>query len=446
MQDTNNNNSLKRVLGLPTATLLVINMIIGSGIFFKASGVLEITKGTPGLALLAWVVAGIINLCGGLTVAELSGAIPETGGMVAWLKRVFGEKIGFLAGWTYALVFFPANMAAQANVVSLQICNLLNINTSAQKIIAVSAIVFLFVMNFLGAKTGGMLTNILTVIKLIPVAVILIAALTYDGGSMSNMMPLIPESTSSAGVFTIFGASILSCMFAYDGWQHTGTIAGEMKNPKKHLPIAITVGIIGVCIVYLLINVAYLYVIPAGTLMNSGTPAADVSQALLGAGIGQKLISAGILISVFGTLNGTILISTRIPYAMALNNELPASDKIVKLHPKFKTSPVSFLIIFVIALIMALSGSFNTLADMSMFTLWIFNILSFIAVIKFRKDCPDIERPYKVPLYPVIPIIGIVGGVVVLVSTLFTQTMLAVIGLLLTASGMIVYYYVHRTK
>ena len=165
MQKTRKEHSLKRVLGLPTATFLVVNMIIGSGIFFKTQGVLEITKATPGFALLAWVSAGIINLCGGLTVAELSGAIPETGGMVTWLKRIFGEKIGYLAGWTYAFVFWPAYMSAQANVISLQLSRLFNINSSYQNIIAVSFIVFLFAMNFMGAKAGGIITNILTVAK-----------------------------------------------------------------------------------------------------------------------------------------------------------------------------------------------------------------------------------------------------------------------------------------
>ena len=446
MQKTRKEHSLKRVLGLPTATFLVVNMIIGSGVFFKTQGVLEITKATPGFALLAWVSAGIINLCGGLTVAELSGAIPETGGMVTWLKRIFGEKIGYLAGWTYAFVFWPAYMSAQANVISLQLSKLFNIDSSYQNIIAISFIIFLFVMNFMGAKAGGIITNILTVAKLMPIIVIVIAAFFFKGGSVSNLTPILPVGGSAGGNLTIFGAAILSCMFAYDGWQHAGTIAGEMKNPRKDLPKAITVGIIGVCIVYFIINLAYLYVLPAGILVKTSTPAADVASILLGKGIGAKLITVGILISVFGTLNGSVLISTRIPYIMALHNELPYSKKFTKLHPKFKTSFASFALMFVIGGTMTFLGTFNTLADMAMFSWWIFNVLAFVGVIKFRKDCPDIERPYRVPLYPFVPIVAIIGGIVVLVSALITQTVLALIGLALTGSGMIVYYFVKRNE
>lgn len=439
-----NKNELKKVLGLPTATLLVINMIVGSGIFFKAQGVLQITKGAPGMALAAWVVAGIINLCGGLTVAELSGAIPETGGLVAWLRVVFGDKIGYLAGWTYAFVFWPANMSAQANAFAVQLSNLFGIDTRWIKVIAVAAIVFLFIMNYLGAKTGGIITNIFTVAKLIPIIVIVVAAIFYTDGSMSNLTPFVADKSSVGGTVAIFGSAILSTMFAYDGWQHAGSVAGEMKNPKRDLPKAITFGLLGVCAIYFVINIVYLYVIPAGTLVNSATPASDVAAKLLGVGLGTKMISIGILVSVFGTLNGCIMIATRIPYSMAEAGELPYSDKFKKLHPKYGTSLLSFLVIFVIGVIMAVSGSFNTLADMSMFSMWIFNTLSFVAVIKYRKDHPEVERPYKVPLYPVIPAIAIAGGLVVLVSTLFTQTVLAIIGLVLTGSGMIVYKFAQK--
>jgi len=188
------------------------------------------------------------------------------------------------------------------------------------------------------------------------------------------------------------------------------------------------------------------HVLPAGILVKTSTPAADVASILLGKGIGAKLITVGILISVFGTLNGSVLISTRIPYIMALHNELPYSKKFTKLHPKFKTSFASFALMFVIGGTMTFLGTFNTLADMAMFSWWIFNVLAFVGVIKFRKDCPDIERPYRVPLYPFVPVVAIIGGIVVLVSALLTQTTLALTGLALTGSGMIVYYFVKRNE
>ena len=438
MEKTSGKSGLKKVLSFPMVVLIIINMVIGSGVFFKAQGVFTITKGTPGIGLAAWVAAGIISLLGGLTVAELAGAIPKTGGMVSWIEEIFGKQLGYLVGWVEAIVFWPANIGALGAVFAVQLVNLMGLPESHLGIVSAAAILFLVVMNCLGAKVGGWIGTIFTVAKMIPLIFIIILAFTYEGANPQNVVPLLP---SEGNAVSIFGAAVLSCMYSYDGWMHVGNVAGEMKNPAKDLPKAIVFGLSAVVVIYAVINTAYVFIIPAPELALTATPAADVAGVILGNSIGTKLITIGILISVFGTLNSNIMMAIRIPYTMGLQNKLPGSSYLKKLHPTFRTPVYSGILIAVISVVMALSGSYNTLIDMCMFTIWIFYSLTFLGVIKYRKDRPDIVRTYRVPGYPVIPVLAFAGGAFVVLMTLVTQTMLAVVGLGLTLLGLIVYHF-----
>lgn len=228
-------------------------------------------------------------------------------------------------------------------------------------------------------------------------------------------------------------------MYAYDGWIHVGNAAGEMKNPKKDLPKAIVLGLSIVILVYAVINIGYLLVIPADQLANTATPAADVAAKLMGGNMGAKLITVGILIAVFGTLNSNIMMGMRIPYAMGVQNKLPFSKQFAYLHPKYATPVVSGIFLLAVTSIMIISGSYNSLTDMCMFVIWIFYTIAFYGVIKLRRDEPDLKRPYKTPLYPLIPILAILGGLFVVIITVFTQPVNALIGVGLTLLGLPIY-------
>ncbi|MCB2310358.1 amino acid permease [Clostridium tagluense] len=428
-------STLKKEIGLLAASAVVIGMVIGSGVFFKPTAIYTAT-GAPGLGMIAWIIGGLITIAGGLTAAEVAAAIPKTGGMIVWLEETYGEVWGFLLGWVETVISFPANIAALGIIFATQAVSLLGLGDEMLIIIAIISIIFLIVMNCLGAKVGGNIQTVFTIGKMVPIlAIIVFGFINGNGG----VVRLFPVSVATHPIATSLGSALLATMFAYDGWIHVGNIAGELKNPKKDLPKAIIGGLLFVMAAYILINMAYLFVLPASALAATKTPATDVATLLFGAA-GGKVITVGILVSIFGTLNGNILTGMRVPYALALENKLPASKWLSKLTPKTSTPINSGILIGVIAIVMTLSGNFNQLTDLLVFVLWIFYVMTFIAVMVLRKKKPDLIRPYKVPLYPVIPIIAIVGGLYIIINTMFTQPLNAGLGLVVTAIGLPIYY------
>ena len=438
-----NTNDLKKVMSFPMVILTIINMVIGSGIFFKAQGVFTITGGAPGIGIAAWIAAGVLTLIGGLTVAELAGCIPKTGGMVTWLEEIFGKRVGFLTGWVEAIIFWPANIGALGSVFAVQMANLFGWGEKVLPVIAISVSLFLMFMNCLGAKVGGWIGSIMTIAKTVPIVLIIVFAFLSPDANMGNLTPF--TNADIGNPVAIFGAAVLSCMYSYDGWMHTGNVAGEMKNPSRDLPKAITLGLSAVLVIYAVINIAYVCIIPAAELAQTATPAADVAARLFGGVAGSKIVTVGIMISVFGTLNSNIMVAIRIPYVMGMKNKLPGSKYLSRLHPKYKTPIYSAVLTMLITIIMILSGSYNTLTDMCMFSIWIFYSLTFIGVIVFRKKHPEIKRTYKVPAYPLLPILGFLGGSFVVIMTFFSQTTLALIGTGVTLFGLIV-FEMRKTK
>lgn len=430
------NGGLKKELGFIASISIVVGMVIGSGVFFKPTAVFG-TTGAPGLGILAWVIAGGITLAGGLTTAEIGAAIPKTGGMIAWLEEAFGSVWGFTLGWVETIVFFPATIAALAIIFATQAVSLLGLNQGMIQLIAIVSTIFLILMNSLGSKVGGAIQTVFTIGKLIPLIAIIVFGFLNGNGGMVRLLPITDPNHPTA---TSLGAALLGVMFAYEGWIQIGVMAGELKNPQKDLPKAIIGGLSIVMAVYILINIAYLYVLPASALAATKTPAADVATILFGKS-GGKFITVGILVSIFGALNGNILAAIRIPYAMAIENKLPGSKWLSKLHSQWKTPVNCGIVIGIITIIMILSGNYDQLTDLVVFVIWIFYVLTFVAVIKFRVKNPNMEKPYKTPFYPITPIVAIAGGMYIIIATVITQPANAGIGVLLTVIGLPVFYY-----
>ena len=235
----------------------------------------------------------------------------------------------------------------------------------------------------------------------------------------------------------VLGQVLIAALFAYDGWINVGSIAGEMKNPGKDLPKAIVGGLSIVMAVYVVINLAYLWVVPASEMATVSAPAALVAERIFGP-IGCKIVTIGILISVFGGLKGYLLTGPRVTYALACEGTLPFSKGLSKLNKGGVPSNAIFLMA-ILACVYALSGQFNLLTDLTIFIIWVFYVLTFVGVMKLRKDQPKLERPYKVPLYPIIPLIAIAGGLFVIVNQLMNNTLIAAGGLIVTAIGLPVY-------
>ncbi|TDM25844.1 amino acid permease [Macrococcoides caseolyticum] len=436
-----NQNIIQKNIGFFPALALVMGTVIGSGVFFKVSNITEVT-GTPGMTLLVWLLGGVITICAGLTVAELAAAIPRNGGLTTYIEYTYGKFSGFLAGWAQSFIYFPAMIAAQAIVFSEQVLNLLHLKDGWIVPVAFIAVASIYLINIIGSKAGGILQSVTLVVKLIPLIVIIIFGLMNTGDVEVSLAP----NTGDTGInfFTAIGAGLLATMFAYDGWIHVGNIAGEMKNPKRDLPLAIVLGLGLVTVIYLLINATFLYTMPIEDLKGNLSAATDASEMLLG-DMGGKLVTIGILISVYGALNGYTMTGMRLPYAMAEKNILPFKESFMKVTnagiPWF-----SGLVQVIIGAIMITSRSFDAITNMLVFVIWAFYVMAFYAVFVLRKRESELERPYKVPLYPVIPAIAIIAGVFVMVNTLFTQPVLAIVGIIITLLGIPIYKMRIRVK
>lgn len=433
-------DGLKKELSFSSALTVVMGTVIGAGVFFKAEAVSSAT-GTAGLGLLAWFMSGFITICGGLTVAELSAAMPETGGVVVYLRRAYGDLFGFLFGWVQMIISFPATIGAQAIIFGTQFVNLFGLEQKYIVLVAILAAAFIMGINFLGTKTGSSMQTITTVGKLVPIILIIIFGLIHQGDVTVSLVPITKEGYP---LVTSLGSGIVATLFAYEGWHLVGNIAGELKNPKKDLPRAIIMGLFGVMMIYICINLAYLFVMTPEQLANTPTPASDVAAILFGSW-GGKIVTLGILISVFGAMNGFTLTGIRIPYAMALNNELPFSKHLVKLN-RHNIPHYGGLIILAITIIMIMTGQFNQLTDMLIMVVWIFYTLTFIAVFILRKKESKLERPYKVLFYPIVPIIAIIGGIYVVLNTIVTQPLNSAVGIGITLLGLPVYFVVKKKK
>ena len=434
------NKQLQKNLGIAAALSTVVGMVIGGGVFFKPQAVYTLTGGAPGLGILAWIIAGIMTITAGLTAAEVSAAIPKTGGMMVYIEEIYGKKLGFLTGWMQTVLFFPATAAAIAVMFGQQAAILLN-NPSIVMPMSIGVILLVGILNTFGSKTSGTIQTVSTVCKLIPLVLIIVFGFIKGSGDNPVMSPLVAEGISPMG---IIGQLLVAILFAYDGWINVGAIAGEMKNPGKDLPKAIIGGLSIVMAINVVINLAYLWVLPASELAQYASPASIVAEKIFGP-VGGKLINVGILVSVFGCLNGYLLTGPRIPYTLANQKLLPATFG--KLN-KNGVPANATLFMVVLSVIYALSGQFNLLSDLSMFAIWAFYTLTFIGVIKLRKTQPDLKRPYKVPFYPVIPIISICSGLFVVIDQLFLagmkSSMISLGGVIITLIGLPVYSFMTK--
>ncbi|MEG1483641.1 APC family permease [Clostridium sp.] len=432
---------LQKNIGLLAAFSTVVGVVIGSGVFFKPQAVYTATNGAPGLGIIAWILGGIITIAGGLTATEVSAAIPKTGGMMIYIEEIYGKRYGFLTGWMQTVLFFPGTIAACAVIFAQQASELLGYSSGNMKVvlpIALGIILLTALLNTIGSSFGGYIQTVATLGKLVPLVLIIVFGF-IKGSSTSIFDPMVGPGVNAV---TTLGQVLIATLFAYDGWINVGAIAGEMKNPGKDLPKAIVGGLSLVMAVYIAINVAYLWIAPASELASVTSPASLVATKIFGP-IGGKLISIGILISVFGTLNGYLLTGPRIPYALSKERLIPGSKILSKVNKG--SSPYNAIwLVSILACIYALTGQFNLLSDLTIFAIWVFYVLTFIGVIILRKSKPNLARPYKVPGYPVIPIIAILGGVFVVINQLITSPLISLGGIIITIIGLPIYEYMSK--
>lgn len=405
-------DGLKKNLGVGTALATVIGCVIGSGVFFKPQAIFTTTGGAPGMGILAWLVVGIISICAALTFAEVAVLIPKTGGIVTYIRDIYSPRLGFVCGWVQVLLFYPAMISALAVAFGNQAAMFVGQKFAVP--MALVCILILVIVNCISAKAAGNLQIVFTICKLAPIILLIIFGFLKGGSSQPLMSPMIGKGVSPVSAM---GMLLVSVLFAFEGWTGVGAIAGELKNPGKDLPRAIVGGVSVITAIYLIVNLAYLKVIPASQLAAMDAPAAAVAIKLFG-NVGGKIIAVGIMISVFGACNGFVLSGSRVMYSMAVEGLFPKHKMFAKLN-KSQVPVNSIYLISIIGAIYSLSGQFNTLTNLAVFACWTFYTLSFVGCIKLRKDHPEWKRTYKVPLYPIVPAIAIASGLFVVVDQLF---------------------------
>ncbi|WP_288299537.1 APC family permease [uncultured Lactobacillus sp.] len=430
---------MKRQISFGQALATVIGSVIGAGVFFKIGSITAQT-GSSSTTIFVWILAGIISIASGLTISEIAASL-KINGAIKYLDYTYGRVWGFLFGWAQMIVYFPAQIGALSSIFGVQFVSLFGINAKYANLIAIFLVLFLLAINLIGTKFSSKMQSVITILKVIPIVFIIIWGFFNQNKIAAPIFPLTVGNNISFP--NAISQGLLSALFAFEGWIVVTNLANEVKNPEKDLSRAIILGLSAITLIYVLINYTFLTVLPIHDLVNNNNAAFEASMKLFGQ-FGGKLVTIGILISVYGAVNAFMLTGMRTPYILAQDNLLPFSNKIGKANIHTGVPVMGALIVDAIAIVMILLGNFTVLTDMLVFVMWTFNTMLAIAVIILRKREPELRRPFKVPWYPIIPIISILGGIFIVVSTIINQFILSIIGIGLTLLGLPIYFYMQK--
>ena len=441
MNETTSAAALPRRLGLWSAIAVVVGITIGSGIFRTPASV---TNRLPGPVPLfaVWIAGGIVALCGALTLAEVAGAHPETGGIYVFIRKAFGRLPAFLFGWAELAIIRAAALGAIATTFAEYFLRVLGFDPSVAPYddyvhyVAAIAIAVMATLNYVGVRWGALIQNVTTVAKYFGLLFIVVLAigigLPRSGGA--NFSPAFPPGSFSIAPF---GLALVSVLWAYDGWADLAFISGEVKNPERNLPRALIFGTLAVVAIYLLANIGYLSVLSVEEARHSKLVAADVAQRLVGP-VGVSFVATTVMLSTLGTLNGSILTNPRVFFAMAADGLL--FKKIAAVHPRYQTPHVAIWLAAALGIIFVLLRTFEQLADTFVTAILPFYALGVASIFVFRRR--GYSPPFRTPLYPVAPVLFIVATLYLLGNALMDESSrwptLAIFGVILV--GVPVYY------
>lgn len=458
---------LIRNLSLTAGTMIVAGSMIGSGIFRKPATMAGQLL-SPELLIIVWILGGVITFLGALVNAEIAGMFDKTGGQYIYFREMYGDFTAYLYGWSILAVIQTGSQAAIAYVFAeylgyfihfpeapkfLQdfsifmpaVGNIFPFQDFGTKGVAIICILFLTGINYLGVFFGGLVQTIITFIKIGTIIILSILLFGFGNGSTQNLYHnfSIP-SEISGNLLTVIGLALAGAFWAYDGWNNVTFVSGEIKNPKRNVPLSLIFGTLIVMVVYVIINFAFLYVLPIDEMKDSPLVAATAAEKIFGTS-GGSIIAIAVIISAFGALNGSILSTARVQFAMSRTNLFFKS--LGKVHPKFATPHISLIVQGIWSAVLVTSGSFDTITDYVMFAAWLFYLLGAFGVFVLRKKMPDTYRPYKVWGYPIIPAIFVIFSFLYLINSIVADTQNAMMGVILIAIGLPVYFVMkYRVK
>jgi APA family basic amino acid/polyamine antiporter len=433
---------LPRVLNRLDVVSIVIGGVIGSGIFLVPSKIASEVH-SPLLMLAVWVVGGFLSFLGALAFAELGAAMPEAGGMYIYLREAYGPLLSFLFGWTLFLVIDSGAIATLAVAFSANyLPYFFKMTPLMSKIVAVVFIVFLAAVNYLGVRWGANLQNLLTLIKTGAIVGICATIFFFGRGNFGNFFS--PGSGKfSLDLLSSFGVAMVATFWAYKGWESATYSAGEVKQPERNLPLGILIGLLSVIGLYLLANLAYLYVLPVQAIAGSSRVAAEAMKAAVGPA-GASIISFVILFSIMGAANQNLLCSPRVYFAMSRDRLF--FQGIARIHPRFLTPHVSIIAISLWSIVLSLSGTFEQLFTYVVFGQWLFFGLTVAAVFVLRRKRPDLPRPYKTWGYPLTPAVFVLAAFLISLNSLVKQFWNSLAGLAIIMLGIPAYFYWKRKQ
>jgi basic amino acid/polyamine antiporter, APA family len=428
-------STLKRAIGLPTATALVVGTIVGSSIFVQASELTTLVP-NPAMVLLAWAAAGVITLIGALVCAELSSAYPQTGGVYVFFREIYSPAFGFLWGWAMFWTMHSGILAAIATVFARYAGFFVTLDQTGSRLVAVGAILVLSAINYVGVKSGGRVQTVFTIAKVLAVFAIIVL-----GWALSGATP-VPPAPAVEISFTNFLLAVGAGLFAFGGWHMVTYTAEETINPTQTIPRSLLIGIVVVTVCYMGLNAVYLLVLPIDKVMSSSRVAADAFEVLIGPGA-AAVISAVVMFSAFGALNGIVLVGPRVYYQMAQDGLWFRFKG--HLHPKFQTPDRAIIVQAVWSSVLVMTGSYRALFTRVIYTEWIFFALLALGVVLMRRR-PGYAPAWRMPLVPIAPILFIVVSLMIVINQIRVDVASAATGLAIVATGFPAYYLWHRKQ
>jgi basic amino acid/polyamine antiporter, APA family len=426
-------NDLPRRLGLIDATLIVVGIVIGSGIFLLPN---LIARNLPSASAIigVWIAAGVLSYFGALAYAELGAMMPATGGQYVYLREAYGDWCAFLCGWVFSLAAVPGGIAFLAVGFAIYLDHFIPLSAGMRTGVALALVCGLSLINAIGVREGVWVQRIFTSLKMAGL-VLVIGAAVFAPSSISDAKAQAPLTYAG------FGIAMAACLMAYNGWSYVSFVAGEVKNPERILPASLALGMGIVMALYVSANLAYLHVMTIPQIAATQRVGAAVAERVMGPS-GAAALSMVVLLSIVGAINGCILTGARIPFAQARDGLFFASFG--KIHPRFETPAFAIAMQALWTCLLIVTGSYASLSSYTIISAWIFYTLSVAAVWVLRREKPNAPRPYRMWGYPLTLWLFLAVSVWFLVDALVNQPRVSLIALALAAAGAPAYFLWRR--
>jgi len=447
---------LRRDLGLWGAISIVVGTVIGSGIFLVPRAMV-LRVGSPSMVFVVWVFGGLLSLCGALSYAELAAAMPEAGGEYVYVRDGYGPMAGFLYAWTWFVIAKPASIATVVTGLvrilgTFPIFSFFSVNVIRApfavnwgQMFAIAAAILISFLNYLGVKKAGEFQLVFTLLKVAIILGIVVVCFSGMGDATGRGWSNFAGTFAGAkGGVAGFMAALVAALWAYDGWNDLNMVAGEVKRPERNIPIALIAGVATVGLLYVLVNAAVQYVLPASAIAASPRPASDAVALVMGR-MGASIVSAGMALSMLVTLNGTIMSGARVPFAVARDGYFFRA--LAEVHPRFHTPSVAIVVQAVLSILLLLLGAnFRQLFSLAIFAEWLFYMIAGSTIFIFRQRDPQAARPYRMWGYPLVPVVFVAVAAALLCYTFKNDWPNSGYGVLVILSGIPVFSYFSRRR